>query len=140
MPGSAPAQNGAPMQYVIPRIPIDRQKYVPVAWQQDLTFVFHCRPRVLVPPQVHGPALSFTMLVSMLRVYICPKKPRHRRKVSELSRTWVCEYPNCGRRYELAHSLSQHIKRKHPGFEQFIGNTSMQPRHLVTDGERLMRP
>jgi hypothetical protein len=115
--GPLPSESGGQYQYPIPRLPLDRQKYVAAAIEGFETI------SVLL-------AGSFARVHPMLtadlrRVYICPKKPRHRRKVSELSRTWLCEYPDCGRRYELAHSLSQHIRRKHPGYEQFIGNTSM---------------
>jgi hypothetical protein len=123
LPGPLPPESGGQYQYPIPRLPIDRQKYVAAAIEGVETI------SVLL-------AGSSMLTADLCRVYICPKKPRHRRKVSELSRTWLCEYPDCGRRYELAHSLSQHIKRKHPGYEQFIGNTSMSTSHVYTPCSR----
>ena len=35
------------------------------------------------------------------------RKVRHRRRFKELERTWVCEYPGCGRPYASEHSLNQ---------------------------------
>eukprot|EP00121_Abeoforma_whisleri_P001229 Awhi_evm1s1095 len=51
------------------------------------------------------------------RSSLCPKKPRTRRTFAELSRDYVCTHADCSRRYASAHSLQQHIKRKHPNWK-----------------------
>lgn len=70
----------------------------------------------LIPTDMGQGRTTFRLPIDKARIApLCPKKPRHRRKNAELDRQYMCEFPECGRRYELAHSLNQHTKRKHPG-------------------------